>query len=61
MFLEYLCISLRVKLKDGGGPSNGSTRGRAASRSPNAADSPPTFGGLQSAEWKKKEEKVGQF
>ena len=57
--LEYLCIVLGIKLKDGVGPSNGSThwagpsdgghiqygstRGRAASRSPDAADSPPTL------------------
>ena len=31
-------------MKDEVGPSNGSARGRAASCSPNAADSPPTFG-----------------
>ena len=41
---EVLCVSLRIKLKDEVGPSNDSARGRAASRSPNAADSPPTFG-----------------
>ena len=57
--LGYLCNALWIKLKDGVGLSNGSchwvgpsdggptcngiTRGRAASRSPDAADLPPTL------------------
>ena len=59
LYFGILCIALWIKLKDGVGLSNGSchwvgpsdggptcngiTRGRAASRSPDAADLPPTL------------------